>query len=31
MTDAEGLTIEEQVMYKIYMLTYDIVEAEDSF
>jgi hypothetical protein len=29
MTDAEGLTIEEQVMYRIYMLTYDIVEDEE--
>jgi len=29
MTDAEDLTIEEQVMYRIYMLTYDIVEDEE--
>jgi hypothetical protein len=29
MTDAEGLTIEEQVMYRVYMLTYDIVEDEE--
>ncbi len=29
LTDAEGLTIEEQVMYRVYMLTYDIVEDEE--
>jgi len=28
MIDAEGLTIEEQVAYRVYMLTYDIVEDE---
>ncbi len=29
MTDAEGLTIEEQVGYRVYMLTYDIVEDRE--
>jgi len=28
-TDAEGLTIEEQVVYKFYMLSYNIVEDEE--
>ena len=28
-TDAEGLTIEEQVTYQSYMITYDIVEDEE--
>ncbi len=30
-TAAEGLTIEEQVGYRAYMLIYDIVEDEDLF
>ena len=30
-TDAEGLTIEEQVSYQACMIAYDIVEAEDLF
>jgi len=29
MTDAEGLTIEEQVAYRFYMLSYNIVEDEE--